>query len=213
MIDNLTKEKVKLTTREILLFLADCLVFAGKPFDRHGMYWKNINDYFKWRDLDKKRFNDNLKRLEKERVVKIYLKDNQHVLELTNKGKSKIFDLLNKDDQYRIPKKWDCKWRIVIFDIPDEDKNDRDAFRWRLKAMGFYQLQESVFVFPFNCKDYIDYLKDLYQIKRYVQYIVAEAIDTQINLLGKFIDLGIINKKMISKERHLLKSAPAKSNR
>lgn len=197
MIDNITKEKVKLTTREILLFLADCLIVAGKPFDRHGMYRKNINYYFKWRDLDKKRFNDNLKRLEKEQVVKIYLKNNQHVLELTNKGKSKVFDLLYKDAQHRIPKKWDCKWRLVIFDIPDEDKNDRDAFRWRLKAIGFYQLQESVFVFPFDCKDYIDYLKDLFQIRNCVQYVIAEAIDTQIDLIGKFMNQGLITKKML----------------
>lgn len=202
MIDNITKEKVKLTTREILLFLTDCLIGTGKPFDRHGMYWKNINDYFKWRDLDKKRFSDNLKRLEKERVVKIYLKNNQHVLELTNKGKNKVFDLLNKDTQYRIPKKWDCKWRIVIFDIPDEDKNDRDAFRWRLKAMGFYQLQESVFVFPFDCKDYIDYLKDLFQIRNCVQYVIAGAIDIQIDLIGKFMNLGLITKKMLPTKRN-----------
>ena len=207
MIDDITTEKVKLTTREILLFLADCLIGVGKPFDRHGMYWKNIKDYSKWRDLDKKRFNDNLKRLERERIVRIYLKNNQFVLELTNKGKNKVFDLLNKDTQYQIPKKWDCKWRMVIFDIPDEDKNDRDAFRWRLKAIGFYQLQESVFVFPFDCKDYIDYLKDLYQIGRCVQYIVADAIDTQTDLIGKFIDQGLITKKILPKSIKIRSSA------
>lgn len=202
MIDNITKEKVKLTTREILLFLlADCLIVAGKPFDRHGMYWKTINDYFQWRDVDKKRFNDNLKRLEKERVVKIYFKNNKHILELTNKGKNKVFDLLNRDTQYLTPKRWDYKWRMVIFDIPDEHKNNRDAFRTRLKLIGFYQLQESVFIFPFDCKDYIDYLKELFQISNYIQYIIAEAIDTQTNLIGKFMDQGLITKKSLSKKK------------
>lgn len=215
MIDKITKEKVKLTTREILLFLIDCLIGAGKPFDRHGMYRKTISDYFNWRELDRKRFSDNLKRLEKQRVIKIYLENNENILELTNKGKQKVMDLLTRENQKNIPEKWDCKWRIVIFDIPDEDKNERDAFRNRLKSIGFYQLQESVFIFPFDCKDYIDYLKELYQIEKYVQYVVAEAIDTQVDLLRRFIDLGIIKRKMLAKgkgKKHLLKFAPAKNN-
>ena len=199
MIDKTNKEKIILTTREMLLFLADCLVVAQIPFDRNGMYRKTISDYFNWRSFDKKRFNDNLSRLRREKIIEMYLKDNKDVLELTDKGKRKIINILVKEAKFEIPDKWDKKWRMVIFDIPNEEKISRDSFRHRLKVLGFFQLQESVFVFPFDCKEYIGYLKNLLQIDKFIQYIVAEEIETQIDLLRKFIDSGLITKKMLMK--------------
>ena len=56
------------------------------------------------------------------------------------------------------PKKWDRKWRIILFDIPEKIRKARDVFRYHLNQLGFYEFQKSVFVHPYNCKDEIDYL-------------------------------------------------------
>lgn len=196
-------EKIKLTTRQILLYLVDGLVAFHKPFDRHGMYRKSIQDYFDWRDIDKKRFNDDLKRLEREGVLRIYLEDNQGLIELSNKGKEKVRLILAKEYKFKYPPKWDFKWRIVIFDIPELKKRSRDSFRGKLQEIGFYQLQESVFVFPFDCKEVIDYFVAIYSLKRYVQYVIAETIETQTNLIHWFLKKGILKKSMFSSKRNL----------
>lgn len=190
-------KKAKLATRQILLYLVDGLVTVTEPFDRHGMYRKSIEDYYDWREFDKKRFRDNLNRLKKEGFVKIYLKNNVNQVELTNKGKDKVKLILTENFEYQYPKKWDKKWRLIIFDIPNKKRKARDILRFRLKTLGCFPLQESVFVFPFDCKEVIDYIKNLYEVTPFVQYIIAETIETEVNLIKKFLDRGILKKEMI----------------
>ncbi|MBI5220503.1 MAG: hypothetical protein HY978_01540 [Candidatus Liptonbacteria bacterium] len=71
------------------------------------------------------------------------------------------------------PKIWDGLWRMVIFDIPDKHKWARDSFRWKLKILGFYQVQESVFVSPYPCDQEIMYLASVFNISSYVRFIQA----------------------------------------
>ena len=48
-------------------------------------------------------------------------------------------------------KKWDKKWRMVIFDIPEAKRPARDQIRRLLKDLGFLKLQISVWVHPLPC--------------------------------------------------------------
>jgi phenylacetic acid degradation operon negative regulatory protein len=72
-------------------------------------------------------------------------------LRLTSQGNERI----NQD----IPlfrffnKRWDGYWRIVIFDIPEEDKKLRDALRYKLTELGFGQWQRSVYITPFDLEE------------------------------------------------------------
>jgi DNA-binding transcriptional regulator PaaX len=43
--------------------------------------------------------------------------------------------------------KWDEKWRIVAFDIPEKFKTGRDALRRKLKEVGFHELQKKYLCF------------------------------------------------------------------
>lgn len=57
---------------------------------------------------------------------------------------------------------WDGKWRIVIFDIPEERRIIRNLFRRNLKKWGFKQLQKSVWISKSNFySKIVDYIKDL----------------------------------------------------
>ena len=78
--------------------------------------------------------------------------------------------------------KWDGKWRMVLFDIPDSDKKIREVLRFHLKRLGFYNYQKSVFIYPHNCKDEIDFLIEFYQIRRYVRQLVVSEIDNDFHL-------------------------------
>ncbi len=75
------------------------------------------------------------------------------------------------------PKKWDGKWRIVIFDISQLKKVYRELFRSKLKELGFYQLQKSVWIVPFDCQDEIELLREFFGLsQKEMRLIIAENV-------------------------------------
>ena len=72
---------------------------------------------------------------------------------------------------------WDGIWRIVIFDIPNRHKWSRDALRGRLRIMGFYQLQKSVFVYPFPCDKEVAFIASLFNARSYLRLIKTDTIE------------------------------------
>lgn len=83
---------------------------------------------------------------------------------------------------------WDKKWRVVLFDIPETMRTVRNALRERLRQLGFYEFQKSVFVIPYECQNEIDFLIELYAIRRFVRCITAYHIDNELHL-RKIFDL------------------------
>lgn len=98
----------------------------------------------------------------------------------TLKGKAKIWRFLNVDQ------KWDNKWRIVIFDIPETKKEMRNFFRKKLYELGYRKLQESVWINPNNIADEIEYLIELCEAKPYVHYLLVEELDNKEVLMKLF---------------------------
>ncbi|MEK7503229.1 MAG: CRISPR-associated endonuclease Cas2 [Patescibacteria group bacterium] len=112
--------------------------------------------------------------------------DDSTTIILTDQGKKKA--LTYKIDEIKVPemKKWDKKWRIILFDIPEHKKKARNALAHSLKQMGFYQFQKSVFVHPFECYNEIEFVIEFWEIRPYTRYIVAEHIDNELHLKTYF---------------------------
>lgn len=83
-------------------------------------------------------------------------------------------------------KKWDGKWRMVAFDIPNSCRKGRNALRYRLKTAGFYELQESIFLYPHDCKREIDAIVKLFKLEKYVRFGLLDYIDIQDRVKFKF---------------------------
>ena len=75
------------------------------------------------------------------------------------------------------PRRWDKKWRMLIFDIPESRRRVRTHIRTSLINMGFYRLQDSVWVYPYDAEDLIMLLKADFKIGKDVLYVVAYAIE------------------------------------
>lgn len=190
------KELIKLAGKEILLFLADANVFTFQKFDRHGFYRKSINDYWRWRDINRTSFSQTIYRLKQAKLIRNYQKGKEKYLELTPEGLEKVKRFTLENIEVKIPKVWDRKWRLVIFDIPENKKIARNILRNKLNRIGFILLQKSVFIFPFECKREIDYIVTNFFIQPYVKYIVADIIEGDDDLIEKFLNLNILNSKM-----------------
>lgn len=126
-------------------------------------------------------------RLKKEGYIDIQKRNHQIFISLTPEGKQKAGALQINDLHIAKPKKWDGKWRAVIFDIAELTRIKRDGFRGFLKTLGFYPLQQSVWVQPYNCKDEIDLLRDFFGLsKKEVNLLVVETIEDSAFLRQRF---------------------------
>ncbi|MFA6190057.1 MAG: hypothetical protein WC711_00890 [Candidatus Staskawiczbacteria bacterium] len=130
-----------------------------------------------WNKINKRELNEGIKYLYKVGLIDKDTKGNGSIfLSLTKKGKLKAlnFQLNNIKNK---KEKWDGKWRMVAFDIPEKYKGGRDALRHRLKIIGFCELQKSVFITPYNCMKEINFLVNYFKLDKYVRFGILETID------------------------------------
>lgn len=110
----------------------------------------------------------------------------EHGLVITKKGKKRIEQVKLTSLSIEPQKPWDKSWRIIFYDIPEKHKSARDALTNKLRRHGFWQLQRSVWVYPFPCREEILALTTHYGINKYVSYIEAGHIDNSKRLVEKF---------------------------
>lgn len=142
-----------------------------------------------WNKIDQRNFNRSIKRLAQEKLIEEkILQDGSFKLVLTSDGKrqAKTLSLLGSFIKFKKPKRWDGKWRIVLFDIPEKDRLFRDILREHLYALNFFKLQHSVFVSPHPFEKPIMELVALYAAEPYVRVVTASVIDNETKLKKHF---------------------------
>lgn len=108
--------------------------------------WKN-------KSADFKKLSRYLAGLNKNKIIILKEINGQFAIRLTEQGKKIIKEMQYEDMKIEKPNKWDKKWRIIIFDIPEGQRRiARDALRNKLKKLGFYLIQKSVWVYPYPCE-------------------------------------------------------------
>ncbi len=119
----------------------------------------------------------NFYRLKKSRALELVTeKENESVYRLTENGEIKLKKFLLETLEITSPRRWDKKWRVVAFDIPEKFRSARRAIQKRMVSMGFYPMQKSVFVHPFPCEAEIEFLKDFFNIKPYVDILIVHEM-------------------------------------
>jgi DNA-binding transcriptional regulator PaaX len=110
----------------------------------------------------------------------------EHGMQLTTKAKKRLIEA----DLYNIkvprPPKWDKKWRLVFYDIPEKQKSARDALARKLHHLGFFQMQRSIWVHPYPCREAIETVCSSYNIDKYVTYVETSYIANQSALKKHF---------------------------
>ncbi|MEK7534726.1 MAG: CRISPR-associated endonuclease Cas2 [Patescibacteria group bacterium] len=135
-----------------------------------------------WKDVNRTDLGRIIKRLEKQEMIAIRDKDGKTSMEITEKGKRRLLKYDFENIKLKA-KKRDGKWRLIIFDIPEEKKQNREAFRSKLVQLGCVRLQDSVFVSAFPCKTEIDFLCHYLQISDYVTMAILDRIERGEKLL------------------------------
>ena len=135
----------------------------------------------------KAKFKRSLKKLEKNKLISLKESPGGEIeVKLTKNGEEKLLKYKVEDMTVKISPKWDKKWRLVIFDVPNRLNKNRLAFTRKLKEMGLIYFQRSVWICPYDCEEEIDFLKEIYRIGPFVRFAVVDKFDIQFDLVKKF---------------------------
>lgn len=115
-------------------------------------------------------------KLKSQGLVQLARTPNGSALKLTSDGQELYDRLFLRNYKISKPRRWDKKWRIVIFDIQEENKGIRDLIRKRLKSLGFILLQDSVWLYPYDCEEVIELLKTAHRVRHDVHYLLVEKM-------------------------------------
>jgi DNA-binding transcriptional regulator PaaX len=107
-------------------------------------------------------------------------------LRLSAKGKRLCASYELQQIGFHKPRKWDGKWRVLIFDIPEHRKFLRDKIRSTLQTIGFVRLQDSVWIFPYDCEDLITLFKADFRVGKDLLYMVVEELEGASRLRRHF---------------------------
>jgi hypothetical protein len=134
----------------------------------------------------RRRIAEATSRLKKKRYIVWEEKNGKRYMRLTEKGRVYVQRYASGARQIPKPRRWDGRWRIVIFDIPEAKKGMRERVRRLVRELGFYPLQRSVWVHPYECEELITLLKADLKIGADLLYIIADAIEYDMPLRKHF---------------------------
>ena len=105
---------------------------------------------------------------------------------LTEKGKQELLKCRLEELIINKPLRWDGKWRMVIYDIKELKRRERNQMRRELMILGFVYLQNSVWIYPYECDEFITLLKTYYGLGRSLLYLVVDKLEDDLWLRENF---------------------------
>lgn len=134
----------KLTLGEAVLLILDEIVSgAVKVFYPHPYYHQFCAH------AHRRSLYPALRRLERKHLVGLKLRGGREEWCLTDAGERLARRIALKLSYAKKQWRWDGKWRMAIFDVPERIRGRRDSLRRELASLGFHQLQKSAWVTPY----------------------------------------------------------------
>jgi DNA-binding transcriptional regulator PaaX len=107
---------------------------------------------------------------------------------ITPVGRQKLRDIKLSNPQSLVDTRWDGMWRLVMIDLPENRKSERDSIRYILKKAGFLCMKNSVWVSPFPFEHLFMNIKSDLGLHEEIMIVVTQYIDpvTETSLRKSF---------------------------
>lgn len=173
-----------------LIKIAEGIGYLLDEYDMTSVYQKFHGTYYANKESQRMR-----KKIRQEWEIKKAIKDLQKMnyIKVSKNGKRVYliekgaleflkFNLLTRKPD------WDRKWRVVIFDILEKKRGQRNFLRKQLKWLGFRELQKSVWVFPYDIKKELEELLTIcdFDAQGDIRFLTVEKIEDDRDLKREF---------------------------
>ncbi len=100
-------------------------------------------------------------------------------LRLTKEGKKRAISQKLDNENALVSPSWDGKWRIILLDLPENRKQERESLRYLLKKAGFVCLKNSAWVSPFPFEFLFANIKKDFGLTTELIVIVSDDLDEE----------------------------------
>jgi DNA-binding transcriptional regulator PaaX len=118
-----------------------------------------------------------LKNLSEAGLVEEILTTQSSFLRLTPEGRQKLRSIKLSNPTSLVDTRWDGFWRMVILDIPESRKSERDSIRYILKKAGFVCMKNSVWITPYPFEHLFMNIKTDMNLHDEIMIVVTQHID------------------------------------
>ena len=106
----------------------------------------------------------------------------QDFIRLTQKGKSKLNAMRLEGEDVLVPTTWDGFWRILILNMPEDRKNEREALCYLLKKANFVCIKNTVWISPLPYENLFTNIKKDLGLTTELMILVTNKLDEETNL-------------------------------
>lgn len=125
-------------------------------------------------------------------LLEVHKSINKDFIRITPLGKNKLNCMKLEADDALISRSWDGFWRIVMLDIPEERKSEREALRYLLKKAGFVCMKNSVWISMYPYENLFENIKKDLGLQKELMIVVADKIDEETE--KEFLSIFTSNK-------------------
>jgi len=127
-------------------------------------------------------FTRSIKNLVETECIEVLESDNKEYLKLTKKGQTKLngIRLLGKDTL--VTQNWDGFWRIIILDLSENRKSERESLRYLLKKANFVCVKNTVWISPHPYENLFANIKKDLNLSTELMIIVTDKLDEETHL-------------------------------
>lgn len=90
---------------------------------------------------------------------------------------------------------WDKKWRLVLFDIPEEDRNLRVKLTQFLESLGFEQMKNSAYLSPHPLLNTVSRYATSLGLRQHLNLMTIDKLEDEAKVVTQTWRLTDINRK------------------
>jgi DNA-binding transcriptional regulator PaaX len=186
------KKRSKKSLQELILN-----IISKKKAIRHKDLSKKVEIFIEESEYDycgntkpKYAINRTIKRMINDEIINEHQTGFSSFLSLTKSGRQKLRNIKLSSQNHLVSTEWDGYWRIIIIDIPESRKSERDAVRYILKKAQFVQIKNSMWISPFPMEHMMIGMKEDMGLHEELMIFVTDKLDsgTEKVLEQKFIE-------------------------
>jgi DNA-binding transcriptional regulator PaaX len=118
-----------------------------------------------------------IKNLTDDGLVECFNSEHKQYFRLTNEGKQKFNQISLEAESSLVSTEWDGYWRIILLDLPEERKSEREALRYLLKKAGFVCVKNSVWISMYPFEHLFTNIKNDLGLSTELMIIVTDKLD------------------------------------
>lgn len=98
---------------------------------------------------------------------------------LTKSGRIKANSIKLESESSLVSNTWDGKWRIILLDLPESRKAERESLRYLLKKAGFVCLKNSAWISPYPFEHLFSNIKKDLGLTTELMIMTTNSLDAE----------------------------------